>query len=311
MRDNARSVNSSTPTSSFWNHRKQRAVWLVLGATLLLSLVSRSAVALPEFGADCTVCHGPQLSTMPADGEALDFGATLVGQSTDKELAITNTGGASGGRAKSLSGDFPESQGRFVLDGDTRFSNLARNATASRVYQYAPTRRGLDSEVMTATADNSDNLPVSGSTVTFTGQGVAPVSSVDASGAELGNVRIGASAGAQIVIDNMGDGNLSGQAAASNLNGTASAGAGDYSGPGGNVSLGDGLGQTFSYLFAPSSRGPQPMEITFDMTNGAPEGTMNLTRFLFYSRAAGWGRSSAAACRPGRSSISATPPRSS
>lgn len=238
-----------------------------------LSLASRTVFARPEFGGDCTACHGPRLSSTPANGGELDFGPTLVGQSSERELSITNTGGNSGGRAKRLSGNFPETKGEFILDGASRFTDLARNTTTSRTYQYAPNSRGSDSESMAATADNSDNLPVSGSTVTFTGQGAAPVISVDTQAAEVGDVRIGTSAAARITIQNTGDGNLSGIGAASNLNGTAEVSTGDYSGLGGNFSLGDGVSQSFDYLFAPSSHGQQSAVVPISSDNGAPDGT--------------------------------------
>ncbi len=74
------------------------------------------------------------------------------------------------------------------------FTNLKRNASLNRSYSYAPSSRGADSHAMTATADkSSDGQDVinGSSTVTFTGRGVAPVSDVDLSQVNAGNVRIG------------------------------------------------------------------------------------------------------------------------
>ena len=98
------------------------------------------AVAKPGWG-NCTGCHGPALSTTPADGSKLDFGTLLVGESVNRTLTVTNTGDNDGGRAVALSGNFPASFEEFTLGGQVHFSNLRRNASVNRTYTYAPSAR--------------------------------------------------------------------------------------------------------------------------------------------------------------------------
>ncbi len=93
-------------------------------AVAALCWLPQDAHAKPGWG-NCTGCHGPALSTNPSDGSTLDFGIALVGESSDQNLTITNTGGNSGGRSVSLSGNFPASLEEFALNGQMHFGNLS------------------------------------------------------------------------------------------------------------------------------------------------------------------------------------------
>ena len=107
----------------------------------MLCWLPSPAAAKPGWG-NCTECHGPALSTTPTDGSTLDFGNVLVGESVNRTLTVTNTGGNSGGRSVSLSGNFPASFEEFTLSGQMHFSNLKRNSSLNRSYSYSPTARG-------------------------------------------------------------------------------------------------------------------------------------------------------------------------
>ena len=243
-------------------------------AAVIACWLSSDAVAKPGWG-DCTTCHGPALSTTPGDGSTLDFGNALVGESVDRTFSITNTGGNSGGRSIRLSGNFPASTAEFILNGAVHFSNLSRNSSQNRTYSYVPVDRGVDSQDMTSTADDSsDGWPVSqgSSTVTFTGHGVAPVSEIDSSQLNAGNIRIGTSANSQIMVRNVGDGNLSNLGSPSNLKGDAGAGSGAFVGLGGSIDLADGADVTFQYGFTPVAHGPQSSAIELAFSNGSPDG---------------------------------------
>ena len=253
---------------------RRRILLCGISASLLMCLNPNHVAAKPGRG-NCTQCHGPALSTTPADGATLDFGDVLVGTSIDKSLIVINTGGNSGGRSVRLSGDFPTSAGDFSLNGPAHFSSLRRNASENRSYTLSPSTRGPRSQAMTATADeSSDGWPVlqGSSTVTFIGRGVAPVADVRTAEANVGNVRLGATASPLFTVENSGDGNLSGLGVESNLQGSVPGASGAFVGPGGSVDLIDGASMEFQYRFAPTDRGPQSTTIGLSFANGSPDG---------------------------------------
>src|SRR6185503_10441326 len=107
---------------------------------------------------------------------------------------------------------------------------------------------------------------------TLTGAGVAPVQSTSHSNA--GNVLVGTSGSAVVTVTNTGDGNLSGLGAASNLNGTAGPGGGDFSRVGtGSVSVVDNGSATVTYTYTPGTRGADSQSITVAYTNGNSDNT--------------------------------------
>ncbi len=259
-----------------WSSKPQLLNVLCLGVVSVVSCWHSHEVAAKPGWGNCTGCHGPALSTTPADGSTLQFGDALIGESVDRTLRITNTGDNDGGRSVRLSGDFPASAGHFILDGETHFSRLRRNSNTSRTYSYTPTNRGTDSQDMTATADeSSDGYPVieGRSTVTFIGRGVAPVAEVDSAASNAGQVRIGTTAASQIMVRNLGDGNLSNRGAISNLRGEVTAATGAFTGPAGTIDLPDDASTTFAYDFTPTTHGPQSSPIGLTFSNGSFDGT--------------------------------------
>ena len=106
--------------------------------------------------------------------------------------------------------------------------------------------------------------------VTLPGQGVAPVQSVSA-GTAL--VRLGTTGSASVTIKNIGDGNLSGLGADSNLAGTVSAATGTFTGSGATFSLLDNASQNFSFAYTPASRAVDTAPLAIHFTNGNSDNT--------------------------------------
>ena len=128
---------------------------------------------------------------------------------------------------------------------------------------------------MTATADkSSDGYDVikGSSTVTFTGRGVAPIAAVDSGQLNAGHVRIGTNSSSRIIVQNLGDGNLSNRGVLSNLHGSVGAGTGSFAGSGGSIDLADAGSVEFPYNFTPNIHGPQVATVGVAFTNGNPTG---------------------------------------
>ncbi len=198
--------------------------------------------------------------TNPAAGSALDFGSVLVGKTGTAPLTVSNLGG----QGSSLSGEFPGAEGDFGAAGATPYGPLAPGEEASRDYTYTPSERGQYVKDFSLTTDLGNQ------TVTFSGTGVAPVSSVTGSTVyalvnKLSTVSVN--------VQNVGDGNLSGLGDESNLIGSVAAGSGDFTGPGGPVNLADGASQSFDYTFTPTIRGEQKSIISASFDNGSQDGT--------------------------------------
>lgn len=198
---------------------------------------------------------------------ALDFGNVLVGSSAGQSVTASNAG-PNFTKVKNLT--FPAASGDFSGAAQT-FNPLFQDPslgsdTAVKSYGYAPTSRGADNLPLTITSDSGNRG------LSLTGRGVAPVNQVTATAAPL--TRVGASSTAVVQVANIGDGNLSGQGAASNLNGSlGSPSGGGFSGAGGALSLADGAVQTVSYTFAPTARGAASAGVTAAFANGHAAGT--------------------------------------
>ncbi|MBX3414554.1 MAG: choice-of-anchor D domain-containing protein [Pirellulales bacterium] len=210
-----------------------------------------------------------------------DAGYVLVGTSGNAISTVTNNGDGnlSGlGAVSNLNGTASGGGGEFVLSGPAGISLLDHTSTNLN-YTYTPTSRGADSQNITHGFSNgnpSGNNTAHNQTVTVTGQGVAPVSA--ATGAAVNTpgayTLVGTTGQATATVTNNGDGNLSGLGAVSNLNGTASGGAGEFSLNGSNViSLPDHTSQNLVYDYNPTARGADSENITHVFTNGSPDGT--------------------------------------
>src|SRR5690606_7733163 len=125
----------------------------------------------------------------------LDHGCVLVGTPCMKTITVENTGLM----GSTLSGTFPAvTTGPHDTAGPLAVGPLAPTQTASRTYTFVPTRRttGIIGQAGTIARDAGNVL------VNFNGRGVAPLRSVDASGANVGTVRIGTSANAVVTVAN-------------------------------------------------------------------------------------------------------------
>jgi len=207
----------------------------------------------------------PLLGVTPTSGSTLAFGPVLVGTTNNgdpgQNVNVENTGGGT------LTGSYGGVTNGFNPTTAQGFS-LPANATDNRVYNFAPTLRGAAADTLNITSDGGN------AALNLTGQGVAPVADIDTTSANAGNVRIGTSGTASVSIDNIGDGNLSGLGALSNLNGSLAAAAGaPFSGTGGAISLADATGTTFNYAFTPTAHGDQADLVALSLTNGHATGS--------------------------------------
>jgi len=274
-------------------------VFLALLAVLIGGL-GQSLSAHPYYApADCSGCHGDvsAMSTTPASGGILKFLKTLVGRSSTASFTITNTSTAGPGIAPSFggggfSGSFPAASGPFAPKTSQTFNALAPSgalspytfllppavvssdggqSSISQVYTFTPTARGTSNQPITFTPSEGFPNTVPSSTITLSGQGVAPVISLNTSSAAVGPVRIGATGTARLTINNIGDGNQAG-AGLGNLTGTVAAGSGGFSGSGGNFNLADSGSQTFSYTISPISHGGISTNVAVNAGNGSTDG---------------------------------------
>jgi len=209
------------------------------------------------------------LSSTPGDGGRLGFGNILVGTTATRSLSVSN----SGDLGTTLAGTLPAGSGEFT-PGSTQGFSLAQGASTSRDYVYTPTARGSDSLPVIITSDGG--IAGQNSTVTLTGTGVAPVSSVLTPTVDFGLVRIGTTKSLDNVpvVRNIGDGNQSGLGALSNLNGTAPALSTEgFSGGGDPFSLPDGGTCYAKYSYDPLNRLIGQTLASATCSNGSPDGT--------------------------------------
>lgn len=197
------------------------------------------------------------------------FGPVLIGQSANRTLTITNTGEA----GSTLSGSIGASGTPTITPtGGTVNFSLGATQQASRTFAYTPTVRGSNSTTVSVTSNNTNP------SLLLTGSGVAPQNAVTATDLNAGFVRIGTSETVGVTIQNIGDGNLSGQGAVSNLNGTASLTGSSpnfmpTTGSVGAVSLTDNTAQNFNFLYTPTASGAESQVLTLNFSNGSDNGT--------------------------------------
>lgn len=167
-----------------------------------------------------------------------------------------------------LTGQFGGATGPF---GSSSPSNLYANVglPTSRYYSYTPTQRGYNAEsVLVSTYGGSQS-------VTLSGQGVAPVNSVWASG-NPGLTRIGTSNTVYVYVQNAGDGNLAGSSWSNYLQGYANAYGTGFSGPSyQSLTLSDGALVALPCTFSPYSHGVQAGTVYTYFYNGDRYGTNN------------------------------------
>ncbi len=143
----------------------------------------------------------PTLTLSPS---TLTFTSQLVGtRSADQTLTVTNTGSV----VLSFSGI--NVSGNFVIDAAattcSTSSTVAPSATCQVAVAFAPASTGT----LTGSLVLTDNGVGSPQTVSLTGTGVAPVSSLFPSSLSFGNQLVGTTSAAQTgIVTNTGTGNL-------------------------------------------------------------------------------------------------------
>lgn len=192
----------------------------------------------------------------------LDFGNILVGDSGARSLTISNSGEAN----SLLHGTIGGASGEFTPGGAQGFSSLEAGDTLNRGYTYTPANRGSDVGNVAVTSEAG-----SGS-VALSGTGVAPVNQVSGDG-NAGYVRIGTSDSVSATVQNVGDGNLSGQGATSNLLGSVASASGEFAGGGQAISLTDGLSVDLSFDYTPADHGADSQAVNLNFSNGSSDGS--------------------------------------
>ncbi|HUB15372.1 MAG TPA: PEP-CTERM sorting domain-containing protein [Acetobacteraceae bacterium] len=199
---------------------------------------------------------------------------------------LSNLHGTQGAASSSV---FTGSGGSINLQDST----TGAGATTSQTYTYnfAPTSVGAASTTVASSfANGIGNANATGTvTVTLSGTGVAPIQTINTSGAigHNGYVLVQQTAAATVTIANIGNGNLAGTGTLYNLNGsiTNNTGTGFTGGvtPGSStISLNDssysGSGatrtQTYSYTFAPTIVGQSTSTLTAAFSNGSNNGVV-------------------------------------
>ena len=207
----------------------------------------------------------PALSTTPAHTQSLAFGHVLVGQS----VALAITAENSGDPGSWLTVECPDPNDPEFKDHNKDFEIKSDQVTVEMQYSYKPTERGGDVESITITSNGGDN------TIKLVGTGVAPVVSAPTS-AGAGPVRIGTSGSVSVTVTNIGDGNLSGLGAISDLNGslTDPAATGPFApnADGTGIALGDGESNIFTFSYTPTEHAFDTDQINLVLSNGNPSG---------------------------------------
>lgn len=198
--------------------------------------------------------------------DPLDFGDVLVGTTGTASLTVTDT---AGGGNQPVTGAFGTSP--RLAGGGGSFTLPARGASTSADYGWSPTKQGATLGGSVGATGTAENGNTSSPTVGLAGVAVAPVESVGVSGA--GDVRIGTTGASKVTVANVGDGNLSGTGAISNLNGTVGGvSTNRFSGAGGSFSLADSTAAEFSYVYTPKGHTTNTTTVTVDTLNGSANG---------------------------------------
>lgn len=261
------------------------------GAAFLLATVS-VAHAFPTFHpTNCanSGCHNsPILAPTPAGGGTLGFGTngfTLVGQSSLATWTLKNdrpvsTGSGAANKGGGFSGSFPAIAAGSEFSSDLPLAIVGNNGyltpqlSQGYTYTYTPAARGTDSRSISFTPANGFSGTPPTATISLQGQGVAPLLDLAGSQTNAGNVRLGTSGtAATVVVGNVGDGNLSGLGAVSNLQGTVGAASGAFSGGSVAFNLADGASQQVGFTFSPTSRGLVSGAISVETGNGHSNGS--------------------------------------
>ena len=210
-----------------------------------------------------------------------NVGFVLVGQSTAATVTVNNSGNgnlSNMGVSSNLNGSV-SAAGNSVFSGAGGLFSLKDNTTSAFAYTFKPTGTGTvttTAPISFSNGETSANKSGAAST-SLSGTGVAPVNAVTGP-AGTTYVRTGSSGTATVTVANVGNGNLSGQGAVSNLQGTLASlpGTGFTANVGNPASanLGDGAATTLGFVYAPgTNRGVSTATVTASFSNGSTAGT--------------------------------------
>jgi hypothetical protein len=216
-----------------------------------------------------SVATGPTYVLVGTTGN-LSFTVTNNGNGnldTSLPTSVTNLNGTVGGPVGDAEFSGPSPNPNPLSLGDT--------SSTAVTFQFSPTLRGaVGAGTVTAAVTTSfSNGNASGSnaadaaTTTLAGEGVAPVNAVSSVSPVFARVG-GTTATASVTVANIGDGNLSGLGAASNLNGSISAPVGANWSPGS-----PNTPTTFSIADSTSSPSTTSNAFTFTYSSQAARGT--------------------------------------
>ncbi|MGE0222915.1 MAG: beta strand repeat-containing protein, partial [Acetobacteraceae bacterium] len=230
-------------------------------------------------GSVTTTLSGTGVAPVLNVSSTASAGYVLVSQSAAASVTVNNTGdGNLSGR-----GTISNLRGTMGTAASSGFSggggsvSLTDSTSTTVNYVFTPSARGAASAVVTSTFVNGNATnTASAPSTTLTGTGVAPVNQVSSTGTTY--VRMGTSGSTSVTVKNVGDGNLSGAGAISNLNGSVGTTLGTgFTAAGGNptsVSLADAATSTLGFTYAPgTSRAVNSSTAVFSFGNGKSDGT--------------------------------------
>ncbi len=196
----------------------------------------------------------------------------------DNRTVLTLNSGAVTGAGWSYTGV----AGTTIAKGATNSSmtlqvNAVTAGLTSRGGTSTASGLAIDTDANTTRTGNGTDIVYSNVTATA----VAPVNSLSTTSHNFGNTLVGTSAtNLSLTVSNVGDGNRAAAAlgSARNLHGSLTSVAGPFSGAGGTLNSGTGLGdsfggpastQAFSYGYAPTVRGASSTNVSAAFTDGS------------------------------------------
>ncbi len=241
---------------------------------------SQGASIVTQKGTSTLTLQGQGVAPVSGAVTNANAGPTLVGATRTMQVDVGNVGDGNlsgAGSVSNLHGSLPGASGEFARLGSGGFE-LGDGQSGQFTYSYTPSARGSDSQALSAaftngSPDGTNQAHTRGFTIS--GQGVAPVSSAfDESANSAGIVLVGQVGSASVGLSNLGDGNLSGLGAATNLRGQISTGGGPFTLQGSDLfSLPDASTESFHYQFAPVQRGSTTVNLAAEFENGSADGT--------------------------------------
>ena len=238
----------------------------LISATSIVALLT--AAAGPARAWTVTASPNPlTITDLVGDGSATAANDTA----TVNTLSGTSTNTLSWGSIASSA-----TNGSFASTGSTTTTFTAATGSLVGTFNYTATQVGTSAATIVAT-DVSGGVTQATTTLNLTGIGVAPIEQATAPATTY--VRLGTSGSTAVTVRNIGNGNLSGKGAVSNLNGTASSSVLTGGGftptfsNGAAISLADSGSTTLGFTYAPgTSRAANTATVTASFSNGNAAG---------------------------------------